>query len=256
MTVPPPPPPLELEDELEPPDDEPLDEDEELCWAAKARAAACLGPLGRRCLQLCDLVLEAARGALELRLQREHLLLAVFALGHEPDGRLAILLQGQAAVGDLPSVRPRRARRLCIALRHALHDVELGEQVVERVRGEDDIEDPGAVGLVHLAGARREVIVGHAELVLGDLEQLGVAGDAALHVLQPGGGFVVPLHGDSRLLVDLGQLRLDGLELLLLGLDGTGRSSDGQCEDDEQRAQTEEGRLADGGQTDRLLRAG
>ena len=212
---------------------------------------------GRRLgLEVGDLVLEAAGGALELRLQREHLVLALLALRHQLDGRRAVRLEGDAAVGDLLAVHLGLAGRLGVALRHALHHVELREEVVEGPGREHDVDDAGVVGLVDLAGARREVVVGDAELVLGDLEQVLVAGDAVLDVLEPAGRLVVALDGHVGLLVDLAELRLDGREPRLLGGDGAGRRGRGEGEQHEERYETEEGRLADGGQTDRLLRAG
>ena len=212
---------------------------------------------GRRLgLEVGDLVLEAAGGALELGLEREHLVLALLALRHQRGRRLAVGLERDAPVGDLLAVDLGGARRLGVALRHALHHVELREEVLERARSEHDVDDAGVVGLVDLDGASREVVVGDAELVLGDLEQVLVARDAVLDVPQPRGRLVVALDRHVRLLVDLAQLRLDGGEPGLLGLDGAGRRGGGDGEQHEDRDETEEGRLADGGQTDRLLRAG
>ena len=212
---------------------------------------------GRRLgLEVGDLVLEAARGALELRLQREHLVLALLALRDQLDGRRAVGLEGDATIGDLLAVHLGLAGRLGVALRHALHHVELREEVVEGPGREDDVDDARVVGLVDLPGTRREVIVGDVELVLRDLEQVLVAGDAVLDVLELAGRLVVTLDGHVGLLVDLAELRLHGGEPRLLRGDGAGRRGRGEREKHNERYETEEGRLADGGQTDRLLRAG
>ncbi|OPZ42130.1 MAG: hypothetical protein BWY94_02214 [Actinobacteria bacterium ADurb.BinA094] len=90
-----------------------------------------LGALGGGGLETGDLVLEAAGGALQLRLQRQHLVLALLALCHQLDRRLAVLLEREAAVGDLAAVRPGDTRRPRIALGHTPHHVQLGEQVLE-----------------------------------------------------------------------------------------------------------------------------
>ena len=106
-----------------------------------------------------------------MRLQGEHLVFAGLALGHEADGLLLVRPECQAAVGDLLPVGDAGPNGVGVAVAETLHHGELRDQIVEAARREDDVDDAGIARLVDVEGARRELLIGEVQIVLGDLEQ-------------------------------------------------------------------------------------
>ena len=155
-TVPPPPPPV-----LVPPPP----------FCAAAASAAALAAAACCCLQAVDLGLEAGGHLLELALQALDLGLLVGRRGDQLGGRLLVGVELDPAVLDVLLVGGDALDGVDVAVAQPLHEVELGHEVVEAVGREEDVDDADVAGPVHVLGARGELLVGDAEVVLGHLEQ-------------------------------------------------------------------------------------
>ena len=193
----------------------------------------------------------------ELGLQREHLVLALLALRHQLDRRLAVRLEGDAAVGDLLAVGGGGVHDVGVALGHPLHHVELRDQLVEGARREEHVDDAGFVRLVGLAGARGEVLVGDAQLVLG-----GASRSCRLRAMRSctacslEAAWLYCSTATSERMYTVSSCAWTAWSLAFLLGDRARRCRAGEDEDEDECDEAGEDGPAHGGQTNRLLRAG
>ena len=109
-------------------------------------------------LQALDVGLDAGRHLLELGLQADDLGLLRGALGDELGGRLLVGVELDAPVLDVLLVGGDALDGVDVAVAQALHEVELGDEVVEAVGGEEDVDDADVARLVDALGARCELL--------------------------------------------------------------------------------------------------
>ena len=184
------------------------------------------GARGRRLLllQALDVALDAGRHRLEAVLQAEDLVLLRGTLGDELGGRLLVGVELDAAVLDVLLVGGDGLDGVDVAVAQTLHEVELGDEVVEAVRGEEDVDDADVARLVDALARATAAACWRLEVVLGDLEEVLVLLDLLLHGGQLAGGLVVLLDRHVGLVVDALQLRLDLAQPCFLLGDGGGGS--------------------------------
>ena len=130
------------------------------------------GGRGLLLLEALDVVLDAGRHLLEAALHGEDFALLRGALGDELRGGLLVGVELDAPVLDVSLVGGDGLDGVDVAVAQALHEIELGDEVVEAVGGEEDVDDAHVARLVDALGARLQLRVGDIEVVLGDLEQM------------------------------------------------------------------------------------
>jgi len=121
-----------------------------------------------------------------------------------------------APVLDLALVGGDRPDEVHVAVAETLHEVELGDQIVESASREDDIHEPRLGRLVDALSASRQLPVGDREIALGRRQQTLILLDLVPRGLELGDRLVVVLHGFLDLRADPLELRLHLTQARLL----------------------------------------
>ena len=158
------------------------------------------------------------------------------------DRRLLVGLELEAAVLDVALVGGDGLDGVDVALAEPLHEVELGDELVEAVGGEEHVDEADVARLVHAHGARLELLAREAEVVLRDLEQVLVLADLLLDGGEAVHGLVVALDGQGDLGVERFELGGDLARASLLLGDRRGARDRGDGEDEDEDAGEEEER--------------
>ena len=188
-------------------------------------------------LQALDVGPDAGRHLLELALQALDLGLVLGRLRHQLGGGLLVGVELDPAVLDLQAVVLDAVDGVDVAVAEPLHHVELRDQVVEVAGGEQHVHDAHVARLVDVEGAGAELLVGHAEVVLGDLEQALVLLDLPLDRLELRGGLVVLLDRHVGLVVHGLEASLHLGKLRLLAADGGGECGGSESEGEKEGAE-------------------
>ena len=196
----------------------------------------------RLVLELLDLLLDRAGQVAEVGLKGEQLVLLLRTRLDQLGGGLLVRLEREPAALDVALVGGDGVDGVDVAVAEPFHQVQLGDQFVEAVGLEDDVDDADVARLVDVLGALHELLVGALEVRARRLELLLVLFDLRLDGLELARRLVVLLDGDLGLGGDGAEARLDGLQARLgLGDGARRRRRGGGDEHDRHDAEHGEG---------------